>query len=187
MIDHDRLLRWAIATLESAGIPYMISGSLASSIYGRARATNDADIVIDVTSKDVAVLMDAVAGTEFYGSPAAAQEAVTNRTMFNVIDPVTGAKIDFIVRKNRPFSVAELERRRRLPFNETEAYFASPEDVILSKLEWAQLGESERQLTDASHVAIAYAGQLDVAYLRYWAGQLGIVENVEKVLSRSAG
>ena len=76
MIDHDRLLRWAIATLESAGIPYMISGSLASSMYGRARATNDADIVIDVTSKDVAVLMDAVAGTEFYGSPAAAQEAV---------------------------------------------------------------------------------------------------------------
>ena len=181
MSEGDRLLHWSIDALEDAHIAYMICGSLASSVYGEARATNDVDMVIDPTSQQLDIFLHK-APSSFYVSVDAATDALARRGMFNVIDPATGMKVDFVIRKERPFSVQELGRRKRISFSEREAYFASPEDVVLTKLEWAALGGSDRQLEDAAHIIRIQAKSLDVTYLRWWGSELGVSAVLEKLL-----
>ena len=182
MNEDDRLLRWVVEALERSKIAYMICGSLASSLYGRARATNDVDVVIDPTTKQLDEFLRCVP-EPYYVSPEAATDALARRGMFNAVDPPVGAKVDLVIRKERSFSVQELSRRRRLSFTSGTAFFASPEDVILSKLEWAGLGGSDRQLDDAAHVVRVQGSALDVDYLRRWANDLGVSKSLELVLN----
>ena len=90
--------------------------------------------------------------------------------MFSVIDRRGIWKIDFIVRKNRPFSKREFDRRKRMNILDVTVYAATPEDVLLAKLEWAKLGESERQIRDASGIIEIQRDKLDVEYVERWAG-----------------
>ena len=59
-------------------------------------------------------------------------------------------KVDLILRKDRTFSVTEFERRETHEVEGMRLTLATPEDVLLAKLEWAKLGDSERQLEDAA-------------------------------------
>lgn len=171
------------AALENAGIRYMIGGSVASSIHGPHRSTNDVDIVIAPTPDQLDLFLSAVSAyPENYVSRTAALEAHRRRSMFNVIDTPSGHKADLIFLKARPFSESELERRVRIPFAGQEIYVASAEDVILSKLEWSKLGESERQFLDALKVAVMKGRQLDIGYLQKWAVELGVVEGLNELL-----
>jgi hypothetical protein len=104
--------------------------------------------------------------------------------MFNVIHLETGFKIDLIVRKSRAFSNEEFSRRRPAIVSGQARSFASPEDVILSKLEWSMLGNSERQFHDALNVARVQAGTLDREYLTRWAEDLGIAELLMRLLQK---
>ncbi len=100
--------------------------------------------------------------------------------MFNVIDLEGGWKADLILRKDRPFSRQEFERRRQIEAMGQKLWVVSPEDTILSKLEWMKGRESDVQYSDALGVAVAQWGDLDIEYLHRWAGPLG----VEKMLAR---
>ena len=116
-------------------------------------------------------------------SREAASDAVRRGTQFNVIDMKTGWKADLILRKRRPFSVVEFDRRtERVVFGVT-VYIASAEDVVLTKLEWAKKsGGSERQLRDVRGVLAAPGQQLDRAYLERWAPELGVEEMLRQLL-----
>ena len=105
--------------------------------------------------------------------------------MFNVIDPSSGYKIDLIVRQERPFSSAEFARRSRVPLPGGAVYLVSAEDALLSKLEWAAKGASERQYRDALGIVLSQRGRLDLAYLRRWARELGILAVLERVLAEA--
>jgi hypothetical protein len=168
------------AALDNAGIPYMIGGSVASSIHGPQRSTNDVDIVVAPTPAQLDQFLAAV--SEFYVSRPAALEAHRRRSMFNVIDMPSGHKADLIFLKERPYSETELNRRVRIRFAGQEIFVASPEDVILSKLEWSKLGESERQFRDAVGVALIQGPHLDIGYLEKWAVELGVVEGLHELL-----
>ena len=100
--------------------------------------------------------------------------AVREHDMFNVLDTSTGWKIDLIVRKDRAFSVEEFARRTPVTIDGIDTYVASPEDSILSKLEWAKESGSEVQLRDVAQMISAFAKSLDWVYLRSWASDLGI-------------
>ena len=103
--------------------------------------------------------------------------------MFNVIDMKTGWKADLFVRKRRPFSEREFERRRRAQWNGLEVVVASPEDTVLSKLEWSRLsGGSTRQLNDVAGVVSATGSALDRAYVEEWADALRVRAEWERVL-----
>lgn len=173
MSDELSLLRQLVDALDSAGIPYMVAGSIASSFLGEPRTTNDIDVVIDPTPDQLEELLSCF-GEGYYVSHMAARQALFARTMFNVIDHASGMKIDFIIRKSRRFSHEEFGRRQPCTIGTPplSVTFASAEDVILSKLEWAKLADSERQLRDAIGVALLNAGTLDRDYLRAWAGEL---------------
>jgi hypothetical protein len=167
--------------LEAAGMPFMVVGSLASSCHGQPRSTQDIDLVIDPTPEQLDAFL-ARLGTDYYVDPASAREALRKRTMFNVLDLDTGWKADLIVRKDRAFSVSEFARRGSATVLGTKLPVASPEDVVLAKLEWDKITPSERQVRDALHVAIVQGESLDRDYLRKWASVLDVAAKLEEVL-----
>ncbi len=93
-------------------------------------------------------------GQEFYRSVEAAMEALAREQMFiNIVHLETGFKVELIVRKSRPFSRIEFSRRQAALYLGKNRWFATPEDIILAKLEWSKMSGSERQFTDALSVA----------------------------------
>ena len=184
MTDAARFLAWLAKILERAGIPYMVTGSLGSTLHGEPRATNDVDVVIDPSEEQLDALLDSL-GEEFYVSLAAAREALKRRGMFNVIDTSSGLKADLIIRKNRPFSAEEFARRKPTTVQGIEVCAVSAEDAILSKLEWCKGGQSERQFRDALGVAIVQGNKLDVPYLRKWSRELNVDDLLESLLTEA--
>jgi hypothetical protein len=174
-------LQLVLTKLDESGLGYMITGSFASNIHGVPRATQDADIVIE-TDRKAANRFLKILGADFYVSAEAAQEALTRRGIFNIIHLESGLKVDLIVKKNRPFSRTEFLRRQQADFLGQRRWFATAEDIILAKLEWAKMGESERQFSDALNVARIRGEDLDTSYLRKWAGELGVEDSLEKIL-----
>ena len=182
MKSQGEFIQAICAALEHAGIPYMIGGSVASSIHGPHRSTNDVDIIIAPTLAQLDQFLGAV--SDYYVSRPAALEAFRRRSMFNVIDAPSGHKADLILLKQRSFSQTELSRRLRVVFAGHEISVASPEDVILSKLEWSKMGESERQFEDAVKVALVKWRTLDIAYLEKWAEELDIVQGLHELMQQ---
>jgi hypothetical protein len=162
----------------------MIAGSLASSYYGRPRATQDVDVVIDPTPEQLDRFLILV-GEEFYVSPEGAREALRRRLLFNVIDFAGGDKADLIVRKDRPFSIEEFRRRRVGTLLERPVPIASPEDVVLSKLEWDKITPSQRQVEDARYVVLTHGTNLDKDYMRRWAAELEVADQLEELLRQA--
>jgi hypothetical protein len=181
MTDQNAFLERIIKALEHANIPYMISGSIGSSFHGQPRATNDADIVIDPTQQKMIAFIESL-GSDCYVSKEAASQAFENRSMFNVIDIQLGYKADLIIRKNRPYSQQEFSRRTKATFLGIGAYVLSPEDSILSKLEWSKDRRSETQQKDALGVLMTQKDTLDFEYLKKWARELGVDDALRTLL-----
>lgn len=167
--------------LKSAGIPHMVVGSNASSLWGAPRATHDLDLVIDPTEEQLDGLVASL-GPGWYADASAARAALRQRSMFNVIDTATGWKADLIIRKDRPFSREEFARRKLRNLLGRELPVASAEDVMLTKLEWARRSGSERQLSDVREIVAMQGHRLDLDYLRRWARELRLAEDLEGVL-----
>lgn len=172
----DDLAARLIAELRAAGIPMMLTGSVASSYHGRPRMTRDIDLVIDPDAAHLDAFVSRLIALRLYVDADVAREALSQRTQFNVIDPETGWKADLIIRKDRPFSREEFARREEadLPFGSMAV--ARAEDVILAKLEWAQTGQSERQLDDVRGIIAVSGDRLDLDHIDRWAAELGVSE-----------
>jgi len=177
-------LRRLVDLLDAAGIPYMVAGSLGSSLHGRPRATNDVDLVIDPTEPAFQRFLDSL-GSDYYVSQEAARAALKARSAFNVIDIRTGWKADLRVRAARTFSTMEFGRRQKAIILGIEVWVLSPEDAILSKLEWAKESASEQQMRDVLGVLQIQGGELDEHYLWKWAESLGVQDTLAKLLEKS--
>ena len=179
-----------VRRLEALGIPYMIAGSFASSHHGLPRATNDADIVVDPSPEALDALLAALAAEGYYADARTAREALRARRLFNVIDPETAFKVDLIVRKERPFSREEFARRERRDLGGLAVSIATPEDTILSKLEWARkaggLGKAARRRPRGSP---GRGERIDRAYVEKWAATLGVLDLWQELVAtaRSSG
>lgn len=175
--DEEALAR-VVRSLEELAIPYMVTGSVASSHHGRPRMTHDVDVVIDPSPESLSRLVERLASSGFHVDAARAQDALQRRRQFNVIETSSAMKIDLILRKDRPFSREELRRRQVVQLaGGTQVRLATPEDTILSKLEWAREGGgSERQLADVTGILDVHGKGLDLAYLDRWAGDLGVAD-----------
>lgn len=110
----EALLRRVVAILDDTGIPYMLTGSIAAAYHAEPRTTRAIDLVIAVSADEIGDLLGRLDAEGFYVSHEAAREAVRRRGQFNAIDPESGWKVDWIVRKDRPFSRSEFERRQRV-------------------------------------------------------------------------
>jgi hypothetical protein len=170
--------------LEQAGIPYMVAGSVSSSFYGNPRSTRDVDIVIDPDRKGMDSFLNLL-GSRYYVSRPAALEALESRGMFNIIDTGNGWKVDLIIRKARPFSREEFTRRRSAELMGVNTWIVSPEDSILSKLEWTKGRQSTLQLQDATQVLIMQWETLEFEYLRRWAKQLDVADQLDEIIEQA--
>jgi hypothetical protein len=170
-----------VGALERAGIPYMLAGSFASTHHGTPRATQGIDIVIDPTFETLDAFLAALESEDVYFDVDVARGEFRHRGMFNVIDGATSWKLDVIYRKARAFSREELKRRIRTTVLGVEIFVATVEDTILAKLEWAKLGESERQLRDVRGILDVQGEALDAVYIERWLDELGVRELWDRV------
>ena len=168
------ILQVVCAALHDARIPFMLTGSVAAAFHGASRATMDIDVVIDPVEAQLEVFVGIIECTGAYVSRDAAREALQHRTMFNVVDTESGWKVDLMIRKDRAFSTTELERREAADVFGVALAIATLEDVILSKLEWAKLGASARQLEDVRTLLRLRGEDVDTAYIERWLDALGI-------------
>lgn len=174
------LLGTTIEALEAEGVPYMITGSIASAFHGEPRATRDIDVVIDPAPASLDGLVARLQAAGAYVDAEAARAALRERTQFNAV--ADDAKVDFVILRDRPFSSAEFERRRRVRLGDLEAFIVSAEDLIVLKLEWAEATGSERQLRDVEGM-IAVAGRdLDRDHIERWTSALGLGDAWRRVL-----
>jgi hypothetical protein len=136
------ILREVAGLLDSLGIPYVVGGSVASSLHGEPRFTRDADVVIELAEHQLAPLARALE-PRFYVSLDAMREALRSRQSFNAIQPESGFKIDFFALGSSPFDLEEFRRRIPGPASAPEQaalMYKTPEDTILRKLQWFRMG-----------------------------------------------
>ena len=150
----------------------MITGSIATNFYAVPRMTRDIDIVIEVKKEDTNRL-SALFEKDFYIDRESVIEAVDQKGMFNMIHNESVFKIDFIVRKDSSYRKLEFERRRQVEVEGVGLWIVSPEDLILSKLVWAQDSRSEMQLGDVRNL-LSMVKDIDISYLERWVRSLGI-------------
>jgi len=175
--------------LEQLNIPYAISGSMASSIYGRVRFTQDADITVDPFENRAEKLFEFLK-PEFYISKEAMYQALRQRSSFNVIHFESAFKFDIFIRKDTAFEKQLMLRRKSLKLSDSlDKSFSviSPEDIILLKLQWYGSGGrvSEQQWNDILGILEVQAGKLDLEYLNKWGAILGIGELLQKAISEA--
>ncbi|MDZ4167879.1 MAG: hypothetical protein U1E08_09340 [Coriobacteriia bacterium] len=169
------LLTGAVRALESVGVRYLLSGSLASSLQGEPRATHDIDLVVEVDARLIDALAEAFGTDRYFFDPRAARDALGRRAMFNLLDTTAGDKIDFWMLTDDPFDASRFARRVSVEAFGLNLWVSSPEDTILQKLRWAAAsGGSERQMRDAVGVYEVQGGVLDEEYLDSWAERLGL-------------
>ena len=175
-MSSTEVFRRIIAALDEAGIPHMLTGSFASSFHGLTRATQDIDLVIAPTESQIRDLVGRLSPEVYYVDLEAALDALRRRSQFNIIDLDTGWKVDLIVRRDRPFSVQEFERRQEIDFSGIRLAVATAEDVILAKLEWATLGSSQRQIEDVAGILQLRSEEINQEYIEDWVAKLGLDE-----------
>jgi predicted nucleotidyltransferase len=170
----SEVLRRISSALDRAGIAYMLTGSFASTHYGSPRSTQDIDIVVVATPAQLRTFVQSLPNLEYYSDIDAALEAHKRQSLFNVIDLATGWKIDLIIRKSRAFSLEEFDRRQLVTVQGLPLFVASAEDVVIAKLEWSKLAESQRQLEDVATILTLRWEALDRSYLGKWISALDL-------------
>ena len=184
-MEQSELLRFVASTLEKLGIPYFVTGSLATVFYGEPRFTNDIDVVVDLPPGKIAAFCAAFPEEDFYLSEESARRAVARRGQFNVIHPRSGLKVDFMVSGDSPLDRSRFLRARRLsPGPDFQASFSSPEDVILKKMEFYQEGHSEKHLRDIAGVFKVSGDQIDRSYIEDWVSRLALEEVWQEIQRR---
>lgn len=174
-MSQQELLKKVIQVLNQAGIQYMITGSVVSSLQGEPRSTHDIDMVIAIEKSAAKRLVEAFPSPDFYLDEDNILDAIKRQSMFNLIDLNTGDKVDFWMLTNEPFDQSRFLRKISEEFTGLKILISTPEDTILAKLRWAKLsGGSEKQFTDALRVYEIQYGKLDINYLEQWAKKLNI-------------
>lgn len=167
----SKLLRKVCFELEHNKIDYMLSGSLAMSVYTIPRMTRDIDIVINIKVSDIERFTE-IFREGYYIYEDGLEEEIKNRRMFNVIDEETSFKIDFIVRKNTAFHINEFKRRERKSAFGFNPWVVSVEDLIIAKLKWIQDLKNDTQISDIDN--LLSVPDIDKEYIKKWCKELSL-------------
>lgn len=187
-MPQEELLAKIAVVLEAAGVPYVVTGSVAAALYGEPRFTQDADVVVIAAPGLGAELAAAFPSARYYADAADIDSSLRRGITSNIIDGETGAKVDLHPKKNDPFEDSFFARRRAVTVGGVEFWFPSPEDAILSKLRWARAtGDGEKHLHDASKVYELQYERLDLGYINEWTAKLGLVDLLERVKKGISG
>jgi hypothetical protein len=181
-MPQQELLKKVVKILEDLKIPYMLTGSIASSLYGEPRSTQEIDIVVEVKSDSIESLVKQFPASQYYIDAESIKEAIHLKLMFNLIDINEGEKVDFWIVTDEPFDTSRFSRRQKLEIYGMKMYVSTPEDMILAKLRWSKLaGGSEKQFGDALRIFEVQYNKLDLNYLKEWMVELNIEDLWERI------
>jgi hypothetical protein len=166
-----KLLKRITQSLESKEIDYMLSGSIALNNYSIPRMTMDIDIIIALKEENLKEFLS-IFDKNYYINENTVREETKRLGMFNVIDHETGLKIDFILRKDTEYRKHEFERRTKSSFESFEVWTVSIEDLIISKLEWIQILQSDKQINDIKNLLANPSA--DITYIKAWCEKLNL-------------
>jgi hypothetical protein len=185
-------LRRLVEVLHELRIPFVIGGSLASSVHGVPRATMDVDLVVDLKVEQVEPLADALCA-DFYADAAALEQAVRTGRSFNLIHYASSYKFDLFPLGADPFQQAEFRRRVSVKVDlpgsgPLELPVVTAEDSILSKLDGYRRGgeASSRQWEDVLGVMRTSGNALDWEYLHRWSRHLGVEDLLKRAGEEAA-
>lgn len=164
--------------LDSVGIPYMMTGSMAMAIYSMPRMTRDIDLVVEVTPTDVDKIIS-IFSEDCYIDQDSVMQAVSTHGMFSIIHNNWMVKADFIIRKNEDYRREEFARRQKINIENMAISVVAAEDLILSKLIWGKRSQSELQLRDVCQM-VSTVSELDWKYMQNWADVLGVDDLLRK-------
>jgi hypothetical protein len=179
MTEQDEVNLEVAGVFDDMNVPYFLGGSLASSTHGIYRATADSDFIAWLVPAQAGDFV-ARLGDGYYSDTEAIRDAASRCGSFNVIHLGTMYKVDVFVPRLSEFPKSQMSRRVGLEVDGDGPllYFASPEDTILSKLDWYRLGgeTSDRQWNDILGVLKVQGDRLDFAYLDRWAAELRVAD-----------
>lgn len=183
MRNEKQLLVDCLERLERSGIDYMLTGSMASNVWGIPRTTHDIDVVIQMDRGSIARFID-VFREGFFIQSESVRSAFQPPYQFNIIDNQSSLKVDFwMLRDDDSFESEAFRRRQRIELFGPTAWIGTAEDILLHKLKWNEISPSDRQLADAAGIVVVQGESLDRPYLELWATQLGVTTTLADVLS----
>lgn len=161
-----------IDALDRAGIPFMIVGSLASNFHGIPRATRDADFVIRLDGVPIAALASALP-SDLRLEPQAAFETVTGTTRYLVTLRNSAFVCELFLCSDDPHDSARFDRRQRVRVLGREAFMATAEDMIITKLRWAAEAGRAKDRDDIRNIIAVTGNELDWAHIGRWSARHG--------------
>jgi hypothetical protein len=181
----EEILYLVVDALESLGVPYMVVGSFSSSLYGTPRMTHDADLVVEFGTVSPAQLQQQL-GPGFRLDPQMSFETITGTYRLIATHAASAFKIEFFLLSGDPHDRERFARRRREPLPAREAFVASPEDVVITKLRWSKGGNRKKDIDDARNVVRAQQQTLDWDYVHRWCDAHGTRELLDRVRAEAA-
>jgi len=183
-MEIEELLTKIARILKKLKIPYIITGGMAVSVWGRPRYTADIDIVVEMLEKNIESLAKELLSIDkdVYISEDAMKEALKSKGEFNFIHPQSGLKVDFWVVKDN-FEKLKIKRAITKTIDGQEISFSSPEDLIISKLEWYKLSNSTRQLEDIE--SVLKISKVDLKYIKNWAIKHGTIDILNQLIEEN--
>ena len=179
-----QLIKLIAEIFDQLKINYMLVGSFASSYYGEPRFTRDIDIVADLKLEQVEQFAQNFPENEFYLSKETIKQAIERGGMFNIFHISSGNKIDVFTPLKDPLLEKEWGRRKKILLEDFQIFSASPEYVILKKLEYYKEGESELHLKDICSMLKTSGEEIDINYISFWAEKLKVSEIWENILKK---
>ena len=171
------IVRDVSAKLDSAGIGYMLTGSMAMNYYAQPRMTRDIGVVVALRPADAALVVQ-LFSPDYYVSREAVDSSIAHQSLFNLIHNESVIKVVCIVRKQNEYRLAEFNRRRRIKIENFETWIVCKEDLILSKLFWAKDSHSELQLRDVKNLI---STGCDRDYIERWTRELDVANLWQEV------
>lgn len=169
--------------LKAQDIPYMFTGALAVNYHGKPRMTHDIDVVVLLRKENVPQLKK-IFDEDFFIDEESIFAALKENSMFNIIHKETGLKVDFWIRKNDDYSQEAFRRRGWYPYQGTEICLATPEDMIIEKLEWFKRSEIDKHYFDALGIYRIQKEKLDIRHIDFWCQQKSIQEIWERIKAK---
>ena len=173
-MSQSELLKKTVSFLNHAGINYMLTGSLVSSMQGEPRSTHDIDIVVELSKTGTEALLKSFQPPAYY-IDLDPRETLSEVDMFNLIDVVNGDKIDFWMFTGNEFDRSRFARKQTVMFENVPIQISAPEDTIIAKLNWSKMsGGSKKQLLDALRVFEMQFDLIDQDYLHSWVKKMNL-------------
>ena len=156
--------------LEGEKIDYMIVGGFATSYHNRARTTNDIDIVLQIYPRDVGNIL------KYFPEWGAFEDqyidSVSKGLMFNITDFETGMRYDFMTYQDSDYNWTAFQRREKVDFFGVKCFISSKEDLLISKLKWYNISQSDKQLEDLKFLLLD--DTLNLNYIKNWILKLNL-------------